>query len=226
MLENANTEGHRFQLFTASSSEHTLIMLSESQKYQLQLLRDIIEISDLCSTKTYIWGGLAIDIVEGRFLREHRDIDGFTLNLMDVKNRMETLFQDRGYTTSFLTDFDMLRVETNGCHAVFNRLEVENGIAMWRHIGNEGTVYFPCKWLEKKPYYFYDIPVLVSGAEFEYSIKAKVQLLSPVWQSREKDILALEYWTKKLDDRNTNSEHLLQQVWSDNPYWRKKGYLV
>lgn len=199
-------------------------MLSESQKYQLQLLKDTSEISDLCSTKTYIWGGLVIDIVEGYFLREHHDIDGFTLNLLDVKHKMEMLFQQRGYATSFLNDFDILRVEINGCYAAFNRLEVDNNVAMWRHIGNEGTVYFPCTWLENKPRYFYDIPVLTLGIEFEYSIKAKVKLLSPVWELREKDIKALEYWNKKLSDQNINSENLLRQVRSDNPYWRKKGY--
>jgi hypothetical protein len=199
-------------------------MLSDSQKCQIQLLKDIFEIADLCSTKTYIWGGLVVDIVEGYFLREHHDIDGFTMNLLDVKNKMEILFQQSGYTTSFLNDFDMLRVEKNGCFAVFNRLEVENKVAMWRHIGNEGTVYFPCIWLENSPRYFYNIPALISGMEFEYSIKARVKLLSPLWELREKDNKVLEYWNKKLDDQNINAESLLKQIWSDNPYWRKKGF--
>jgi hypothetical protein len=37
-----------------------------------------------------------LDIVEGYFLREHHDIDGFTLNLLDVKNKMDA--------TQLLTD--------------------------------------------------------------------------------------------------------------------------
>lgn len=199
-------------------------MFSENQTCQLQFLRDIFEVADLCSTHTHIWGGLAVDIVEGRFLREHHDIDGFTLNLLDVRNGMEMLFRQRGYSTSFLNDFDMLRVEKNGCHAAFNRLELDNTIAMWRHIGDEGTVYFPCTWLENEPRYFHDIPVFISGVEFEYAIKAKVTLLSPEWVLREKDSKALEYWKKALDDQDINPENLLQQIWSDNPYWRKKGY--
>jgi hypothetical protein len=203
---------------------YTPFMLSESQKYQLQFLKDIFEISDLCSTKTYIWGGLATDILEGNYLREHHDIDGFTVNLLDVKTKMEILFQQRGYTTSFKNDFDMLRVEKDGCHAAFNRLEIENNTAMWRHIGNEGTVYFPEAWLKNEPKYFFDIPVLISGIEFEYSIKARVKLLSPVWELRETDLKALEYWSKKIEEQSINPEHLLRQIWSDNPYWRKKGY--
>ena len=199
-------------------------MSSESQKYQLQLLKDIFEISDLCSTKTYVWGGLVIDIVEGYFLREHRDIDCFTLNLLAVKNKMDTLFQQRGYTTSFLNDFDMFKVENNGCHADFNRLEVENNVAMWRHIGNEGTIYFPHIWLSDTSKNFYNTKVLISGIEFEYSIKANVKLLSPIWKQRNNDIIALEYWKNALKEQNINSESIIHQIWCDNPYWRKQGY--
>jgi hypothetical protein len=199
-------------------------MLSESQKYQLKFLKDISEISDMCSTKTYIWGGLVADIIEGRFLREHHDIDGFTLDLLDVKDRMKLLFQQRGYTTSYLNDIDMLRIDKNGCNAAFNRLEIENAIAMWRHIGNEGTVYFPGTWLSDTPRYFFDIPVYISGMELEYCIKAKVRLLSPERKLREQDAKALEYWTGIIKDQGINLEGLLEQVWSDNPYWRKKGY--
>ncbi len=199
-------------------------MLSESQEIQLRSLKDISEISELCSTKTYIWGGLVTDIIEGRFLREHHDIDGFTLNLLGVKNNMERLFQERGYTTSYFHDFDMLRFERNGISAAFNRLEVENITAMWRHIGNEGTVYFPSAWLSDIPKIFYDIPVFVSGMEFEYCIKSNVRLLSPEWELREKDTEAFEYWKKKIKDRRMHPEYLLEQVRSDNPYWRKKGY--
>lgn len=199
-------------------------MLSEKQKYQLQCLKDVSEISGLCSTKTYIWGGLAMDIVDGRFLREHGDIDCFTLNLLDVRHKMETEFQQRGYTTSYLDEVDMLHVHNNDCRAAFNRLEVDNGIAMWRHIGNEGTISFPQDWLGSNYIGFYDTEVLISGAEFEYSIKANVKLLSPLWKPRQTDIAALEYWTSKLREQNIDPENVLHQIRCDNPYWRKKGY--
>jgi hypothetical protein len=199
-------------------------MLSDRQKQQLQGLNDIYEISRSCSTNSYIWGGLVMDIFEGCFLREHRDIDCFTLNLLDVKSDMNVLFQQKGYSTKFLSDIDMLQIERDGCHAAFNRLEIDNDAAMWRHIGNEGTFCFPRVWLENRTRYFYDTPVLVSGIEFEYSIKTKVKLLSPIWELRENDLKALEYWNKKIRDQNINPENLLTQIWSDNPYWRKKGH--
>ena len=199
-------------------------MLSENQKQQIQVLKDIQEISHLCSTITFIWGGFTIDILEGFFLREHHDIDCFTLNLLDIKNDISDLFKRKGYSTEYISDIDMFIINHNGCKAAFNRLETDKDIAMWRHIGNEGTLYFPRAWLVKVYISFYDIPVLISGMEFEYVIKSKVKLLSPLWELRDKDLEALEYWSKKLKLRDINPEDLFNQVRSDNPYWRKKGY--
>jgi hypothetical protein len=65
---------------------------------------------------------------------------------------------------------------------------------------------------------------LISGPEFEYAIKAKVSLLSPEWQLRETDKKALEYYRDIINKRNITPESILNQVWSDNPYWREKGY--
>jgi hypothetical protein len=199
-------------------------MLSNTQRHQLQTLKDIGEISGLCSTKTYVWGGLVMDMLEGRFLREHGDIDCFTLNLLDVKEHMDSLFSQRGYETGFTKGIDMYNVQKDGCCVAFNRLELDNEIAMWRHIGDYGTLYFPKAWLSDSPRLFYETSLLISGIEFEYSIKAKVTLLSPEWQLRESDKAALDYYTKALKKHNIASGSVLKKVWSDNPYWRKKGY--
>ena len=135
-------------------------MLSENQQCQLEVLQDIYTISESCSTRTYIWGGLTVDINEGHFLREHRDLDCFTLNLLDAKHQMETRFIQKGYTVNYVDEFDMLQVKKNGCSAGINRLEIENDIAMWRHIGNEGTVFFPQNWLSDSEFNFYGTEML------------------------------------------------------------------
>jgi hypothetical protein len=199
-------------------------ILSERQKHQLKFLDDIYEISCVCSTKTYIWGGLVMDALEGRFLREHKDIDCFTLNLLDVKDDMDAMFKERGYATEFSTDIDMFQIHKDGYGAAFNRLEFNDETAMWRHIGNEGTLYFPRIWLEDTPRNFYDTYVYISGIEFEYCIKARVKLLSPIWQLREKDTEASEYYAKLLIEKKVSLESVLRLVWSDNLYWRKRGY--
>lgn len=199
-------------------------MLSENQQCQLEILQDIYSISESCSTRTYIWGGLTVDINEGHFLRDHHDLDCFTLNLLDAQYQMETRFTQKGYTVNYVDEFDMLQVKKNGCSAVFNRLEIENDIAMWRHIGNEGTIFFPQNWLSDSALNFYGTEMFISGAEFEYAIKTNVKLLSPVWELREKDIASLEYWANVLKKRNINPENILQNISSDNPYWIKQGY--
>lgn len=197
---------------------------SAQNQHQLEFLKDISEVSALCATHTYIWGGLTIDILEGRFLREHHDVDGFTLNLLSHKDRLTTLYQERGYTVTFMDAFDFLMIEKDGCHALFNRLELDTDIAMWRHIGNAGTVYFPTAWLSETPINFYDVAVFISGIEFEYAIKTNPQLLSPEWKGRAKDRAAIQYLDKKLRDSYTDPITILHQVWSYNPFWRKKGY--
>lgn len=199
-------------------------MLSQNQNQQLQTLKDIYNISNQCSTKTYIWGGLVMDVMEGRFLREHRDIDCFTLNLLDVKDNIDRLFLQWEYETTFVKDIDMYKVQKGACRVAFNRLEIENETAMWRHIGDYGTLYFPKAWLKDIPMAFYDSRILVSGIEFEYAIKAKVKLLSPEWELRESDKNALIYFTNALEKLNIDPESVLQNTWSDNPYWRNKGY--
>ncbi|KAA3663897.1 MAG: hypothetical protein DWQ04_08470 [Chloroflexi bacterium] len=198
--------------------------LSETQKHHLTLLKDIHAVSSLCSTKTYIWAGLVRDIITGAFLREHSDVDGFTLNLWGLREKMAALYKQRGYTISFVKDVGFLRIERNGVHAVFNQLELDGETALWRHAGNEGTVYFPKQWLSDVPFSFYDMKILVSGIEFEYAIKMFPQLLNPEWKSREKDFDTITWLNKNLDERNINPIKILKRIWSYNPYWAKRGF--
>lgn len=125
--------------------------LSANNQHYLKFLRDIYEVSLACSTTTYIWGGFTVDIIEGRFLREHHDLDGFTLNLLDVLPDMTALYKSRGYDVGFNEEFDMLGIARDGLRAAFNRLETDGAMMMWRHIGNDGTVYFPPNWLDDTP---------------------------------------------------------------------------
>lgn len=198
--------------------------LSDSNRVQLALLRDIYEVSGLCGTQTYIWAGLVRDIVCGHFLRDHGDVDGFTLNLWQLRDDLADLYRQRGYIVSFLEEFHILRIDRDGVHAAFNRLEVDGETAMWRHIGDQGTVYFPRQWLSDTPLSFYDVPVLISGIEFEYAIKMHPQLLSPTWHGREKDVEAIAWLSERLAERQIAPEDVLPRIWSYNPFWVKHGY--
>lgn len=199
-------------------------LLETNQRY-LAILKDIVEISQLCATRTYIWAGLVRDILAGEFLRQHSDVDCFTLNLWDVQNKMIELFTQRGYAISSIPEVDFLKIERNGVHAVLNHLEFDDSIATWRHAGKEGTVYFPREWLADTPQKFYDTNVFVSGIEFEYAIKTHPELLNPEWKIRPKDFDAVQWLRRTLAEKQITPETVLKRVWSYNPFWVRKGYL-
>ncbi len=187
-------------------------------------LKDIYEVSDTGATATYIWGGFTIDILEGRFLREHHDLDGFALNLLDVLDRMMALYEQKGYTTQFREDIDMLVISKGDLHAAFNRLELDGEIAMWRHIGDQGTVYFPAEWLDQAPRNFYDAKVFTAGIQLDYTLKTNIRMTHATWNLREKDYAAIAYLDKALTARDMDPEDFLRRVWSFDPFWAKRGY--
>lgn len=93
-------------------------------------MRDVYEVSAACFTKTYIWGGFVIDIFEGKFLREHGDLDGFVENMMSVLERLIIEYESRGYHTDFRKDINMLEIRKGNQHAAFNPLDVDGTVAM------------------------------------------------------------------------------------------------
>ncbi|GEM_PF-747492 len=198
--------------------------ISISNQGYLELMKDIYEVSAACSTKTYIWGGFTIDIFKHRFLREHGDLDGFAENMMSVLDQLTTQYKTRGYNTEFLSDINMLVIRKGDQHAAFNPLDIDSDVAMWRHIGNQGTVYFPYSWLDNIPRSFYNIKVYTSGLHFEYGFRKIVNFLNPEWKEREKDQIAAEYLETKIRESGIDIESILKRIWSYNPFWIKKGY--
>jgi hypothetical protein len=190
----------------------------------LQILKDIYDVSCECNSATYVWGGFTLDVLEGRFLRKHHDLDGFTLNLLDIRQEASRRYADRGYLIEYSEDFDILAISRDGYHAAFNRLEVDGETAMWRHIGNAGTVYFPARWLDPAPRDFCGVPVLLAGAEFDYVLKTNVGMLNPQWVLRDKDRAAVARLEEILATTGSEPEEFLRHVWSYNPFWARRGY--
>ena len=201
-------------------------MTDYSQKNGLYLgfLKDIFSVSSKCNVRTYIWGGFVADILEGGFLREHGDLDGFTENMLEAKDALILRYEKLGYETEFKTDFNMLVVRKHGLHAAFNALDIENGVAMWRHIGCRGTVYFPQSWLPESPLSFYGAKAYVSGARFEFAFRSNASRLNPQWKMREKDAQAIDYFGGKIKDEGHKDGEILGHFWSYNPFWIKLGY--
>lgn len=198
--------------------------ISKKNLNYLELLQDIYEISTLSGTKTYIWGGLTIDIFEEKFLREHGDLDGFIANMVSKLAELTKLYQQKGYQTEYVNDIGMFKVKKGDVHASFNSVEFKDDCAIWKHIGDDGAVYFPTNWLDQVPRKFYSALVYTSGIKFEYVIKNNVGMLNPECRLREKDCAALEYLENAIEKHNLSKEDFLKEVWSFNPYWIKRGY--
>ncbi len=199
-------------------------MLSKRNRAFLDTLVDIYDVSLRCGTKTYIWGGLVQDVLSGKFLREHGDIDAFTLNLWALQDDLIAAYQSRGYVVKIVEDVQFLVIERGEVHVVFNQLELDGETAMWRHAGREGTVYFPASWLSDTPQDFYHTRVYLSGIALEYCMKTHPRLLSPEWNGREKDAAAIKWLKARLDAGHIDCLEILKRVWSYNPFWLKKGY--
>jgi hypothetical protein len=198
--------------------------LSPGHQSILQYLRDISDVSQACATTTYIWGGLTPDLLEGRFVREHRGVDGFVVNMLALLPQLSAHYEARGYTVQFRDDFDMLGIWKDGRHATFNHLDIDGETALWRHIGREGTLYFPVEWLDQIPRIFYGVPVYCAGLEFDYVLKTNIRMLHAEWHLREQDQDALAYLQHVLAERHIDPEAFLSKAWSYNPFWVKQGY--
>ncbi len=198
--------------------------LSEKNGFYAEFIKDIFAVSSECGVKTYIWGGFAADILEGAFLREHSDLDGFTENMLEALDKLTRCYQKRGYETEFRTAYNILIIKKNGLHAAFNALDISEGVAMWRHIGDRGTVYFPSSWLVQKPLDFCGAKAYVSGARFEFAFRTNAHRLNPKWKMREKDAEAIGYYEKKINEKGFDTKETLRHFWSYNPFWIEFGY--
>jgi hypothetical protein len=52
-------------------------------------------------------------------------------------------YKNRGYHTKFRREINMLEIRKGNQHATFNPIDIDGTVAMWRNIGDQGTVYFP-----------------------------------------------------------------------------------
>ena len=69
--------------------------MTEKTKKQLELITNIYDVSTRLGLKTYFWGGFAVDILHGNLTREHDDIDCFTENLVENKDKIVDGYLDK-----------------------------------------------------------------------------------------------------------------------------------
>ena len=187
----------------------------------LSIFSELYEFSQATGYRCYIWGGFVQDILSGVILRTHKDIDCFIENLDTNIEIIEKYFYKKGYQCHFNSEFLMLTIEKYNQHVSINPIHFKDKlIAEWKHIGNQGSITFPIKWLDTEYRMFYNIPVLTAGSKFEYVFRELIEYLNPEWKPRIKDKSAKKYF-RKLEEDN---RELFEEFTSYNPFWLKKGY--
>ena len=173
-------------------------------------------------TSAYIWGGWAPDIYQGRFLREHSDIDCFIVDLY----RLFTPFNERLLQESWQVgdplDGHLLWAKRDGVKLHLGHIEIDapqkggvdsNGcIVNWKHNGNHGSIFFPTDWLRKEAVRFLGLEVHVVEPQLGYVLKMNPRLMNPDWTSRDKDRADLEVLRAMLLEKQVDLDSLLLQV--------------
>jgi hypothetical protein len=166
------------------------MVLVGNQRY-LDAMEWVEYFSRLLKTTSWIWGGFVTDIVAGRILREHTDLDYLTLNLLPLKPGMTEFISRCGWQTENLVNGD-LKLIWNGIKIHFGNVELR-ATARWTHNGEKGSLLFPVSWLGFDTVKFAGIEVHVVAPELQYILKENPELLNPEWHPREKDILEKQY---------------------------------
>ena len=161
-------------------------------------------------TITWIWGGLVVDVLKGKFLREHGDLDYLMMDLHQSKSQISETFINWGWITKNLENGD-LKLIKNGMKIHLGHVELSDTVT-WTHNGEKGSIVFPVMWLPVKTIDFYELSVHIVSPELQYVLKTHPQLLNPKWQVREKDILDIKVLKQILMKRGVELSSLRTMV--------------
>lgn len=182
----------------------------ESQLY-LRTLGLLSKFSKIYNTKSYIFGGLTLDIWEGKFLREHDDIDVLCEQMYLHRGMFHDFFSKQGYETKDLENYDFKAIKKEAKIHI-GHLEIRDSQVEWKHNGDKGSIIFAKDWLDQKVYHFYDIELFTVKPEFEYVLKTHPELMNPDWVLRQKDLDARERLINLLDDKYGDLDSLYELV--------------
>jgi len=185
--------------------------LSIEEKTYLAALQHLNVFSKVIGVKSYIFGGLTLDIWAGKLLRPHGDIDCLTENLHTHEQQFRRLFLQAGYQTKHLSNKDFLAIK-NKVEVHLGHVTIQQGRIEWTHNGDIESIFFPQTWLNKKAHDFYELKTYTVKPEFEYVIKSNPALMNPAWKPRKKDLKAIRELAKILQKQNVDLPSLQEQV--------------
>lgn len=187
----------------------------EKEKTYLEALNSLYDFSFQLKTKTYIFGGLTLDVWENKFLRDHHDIDCLTVDLHTLRDNFRTLFEKSGYKTEDLDNGDF-RALKGDLKMHMGHLKIEDETVEWTHNGEKGSIFFPKNWLSENSNQFYGTNVYTADPKFEYTIKVHPELMNPEWMPRDKDIVARRKLEQLLTERGVAMNSLINHMQSVN----------
>ncbi|HOG48208.1 MAG TPA: hypothetical protein PLJ35_21230 [Anaerolineae bacterium] len=192
-------------------------MASRRSRAYLAAMRLVERISAELGTTSYVWGGFALDVYEGRVLREHDDIDYLTVDLPALKPQLAGLFAAHGWPAKELSNGD-LSPRRHGLKMQLGQIALGARVR-WTYDGDRGYLEFPLAWLRPHPVRFCGLEVHVVEPELEYVTKCCPQLLNPDWRLREREIAARERLRALLWAKGVDPEALYARItlWREAP---------
>jgi hypothetical protein len=185
-------------------------MVSKKNRANFAAMTLVERISVDIETISWLWGGLVVDVHNGKFLREHNDLDYLTKDLHQLKSQFSRSFLELGWETENLENGD-LRCEKDDVKIHFGHVVFSENVK-WTHNGEKGSLVFPVSWLPIKATAFYETNVHVVLPELQYVLKTHPQLLNPEWQTRNKDISDLKVLEQILTKRGVEISTLRAMV--------------
>jgi len=168
-------------------------------------------VSTALNTTSWIWGGLTMDICQGKILREHHDLDYLTLRLHELIEPLTLHFQNMGWHVRRLENGD-LKIEKDGIKIHAGHVMTLKQEVRWTHNGDLGSLYFPVEWLSQTPKRFQDSEIHVIAPALQYVLLNHPEMLNPAWIPREKDRLAKAYFKTLLEADGVDLDRLKTQI--------------
>ena len=195
----------------------------------VECISKIIDVSNELGVKFYVYGGFVQDIMEGKLLRDHSDINIFMENMDNSIEFILKYLNDNGLEADYTKHWGFISVGKYYTHLkkdyvriYISSIEFNQKNAIWKYYGKKGFMCFPKNWLDKKYRMFYNLKILTSGIKFEYCYRILYKYTKDMFYPKdkvEKHILALNYYEQKLREKNINPFEIFSNIWSYNPHY-------
>lgn len=177
----------------------------------LKAMSTVAAIARELDTRAYLWGGWLSDVLVGRVLREHSDIDYLTVDLRPLVDAFDARLAGQGWEARHALDDCLLAARREGIKLHLGHIHMGTCVD-WKHNGDRGSIRFPSDWLHEEPLDFYGLQVHVVEPELGYVLKTHPGLMNAGWEPRDKDRADLQVLQATLIEKRVDLDALASQV--------------